>query len=154
MFFSGERWLGGNDARITLYLTHSPEEDDRHIRFPLWITYLSGLFDSESSDCDDLNPRRSPLSLATGHDYSTDQWSHRKFCAFVVSNPMNPIRNRAFEYLNTYMPVSSGGMYRNTIGGPIEARYGGGGGGELAKIAFFKDHKLCIAFENSSTPVS
>lgn len=152
VFFSGERWSGGDDHRIRLYLTHSPEEDDRHIRFPLWITYLSGLFDSESSDCDDLNPRRSPLSLATGHDHSTDQWSHRKFCAFVVSNPTNPIRNRAFECLNTFMPVSSGGMYRNTIGGPIEARYGGGGGGELAKITFFKDHKFCIAFENSSAP--
>jgi GR25 family glycosyltransferase involved in LPS biosynthesis len=160
VFFSGERWSPPTtldaDERIQLYLTHSPDEDDHHMRLPLWILYLSGLFGdgsaSISADYEGLNPRKAPLTLATHADINADAFMNRNFCAFVVSNPMNPIRNRAFEALNTYMPVSSGGAYRNTIGGPIEAYYGGGGGGELAKLAFFRRHKFCIAFENSSAP--
>jgi hypothetical protein len=122
-------------------------EDERHIRFPLWITYLK-LFGNEI-DGVKQNPMRAQLDLATVSQV-TDQRNH--FCAFVVSNPKNQIRNQAYSYLNQYRHVDSGGQFNNTIGGPIEALYGGGGGGELAKLAFYRERQFCIAFENSGAP--
>lgn len=150
VFFSGEKWkrkaVYESDNRIRLFLTHDPIEDERHIRFPLWITYLK-LFGNEI-DGVKQNPMRAPLDWAT-----VSQAADRaQFCAFVVSNPMNKIRNEAFAYLNQYRKVDSGGQFMNTIGGPIEAFYGGGGGGELAKLAFYRERQFCIAFENSSAP--
>lgn len=64
-----------------------------------------------------------------------------KFCAFVVSNDFCETRNRFFDLLSEYKQVDSGGQYRNNIGGPV-----------ADKLAFQRQYKFSICFENSSTP--
>lgn len=64
----------------------------------------------------------------------------RKFCCFVVSNGnADPIRQEAFEKLNEYKTVDSGGRFMNNIGGPVED-----------KLSFQANYKFALAFENGS----
>jgi GR25 family glycosyltransferase involved in LPS biosynthesis len=152
VFFSGERWVQEavyEKSAISLFLTHSPEEDKRHMRLPLWILFLE-LWGGEPKLR--RNPNGLPLSYAIGEDAGNDWKSRKRFCGFVVSNPMNLERNTAFELLNAYEEVDSGGAYKNNIGGPIAHIYGGGGGGDIAKHAFLRERKFCLCYENSSAP--
>ena len=159
VFFSGERVEPSElqDPSVNLFLTHSPEEDNRHIRFPLWLMYLDWFGTASPS----RNPNGLPLSLALSPPGGSGALSPlgtkgtlslRKFCSFVVSNPLCAARNEAFETLNAYKPVSSGGNYKNNIGGPLAALYGGGGGGDATKHAFLQDHTFNLCFENSVAP--
>jgi len=143
VYFSGERTRPGetSDPRISLYLTHELVEDSRHIRLPIWQLFLDWFGTAKPQ----RNPNGLPLALATSISPSTKS----QYCAFVVSNPTNTERNTAFETLNKYKPVRSGGLYKNNIGGPISALYGGGGGGDSAKHEFLKEHTFCICYENS-----
>lgn len=157
VFFSGERWERDEryeKSRIKLFLTHDINEDHRHIRLPLWILFLE-LWGGEPRL--GRNPNGLPLSLAVRREEEehgeVGGWKSRKrFCGFVVSNPMNMERNMAFELLNAYEDVDSGGAYKNNIGGPIAHMYGGGGGGDVAKHAFLKERRFCLCYENSSAP--
>ena len=65
------------------------------------------------------------------------------FCAYVMSNTKNsaPIRIEIFKRLNRYKKVSSGGRWRNNVGGPV-----------ADKLSFQSQHKFAIAFENNSHP--
>ncbi len=65
------------------------------------------------------------------------------FCAYVMSNTTNSddARVRIFDLLNEYKRVSSGGRWRNNVGGPVKD-----------KLAFQREHKFAIAFENCSYP--
>lgn len=103
---------------------HYMDFDDRYMRFPLYLIYPG--FEELKK------PKNVDESLA-----------NRKFCNFVYSNNVNadPLRNYFFEELSKYKQVDSGGRYMNNIGGPV---------GD--KIAFVKDYKFTIAFENSSSP--
>lgn len=98
---------------------------DRYIRFPLWLEYLS--------DVDRMQEK---------HILPSD-WSLAKdkpdFCSFVVTNPLNPVRNEFFEKLSAYKKVDSGGRYRNNTGGPV-----------TDKLAFDRTHKFSICFENGA----
>lgn len=81
-----------------------------------------------------LEPRPDPAAILT---------TKTGFCAYVMSNTTrsDDIRCRIFEELNRYKPVSSGGLWRNNVGGRVKN-----------KIAFQKSHKFVIAFENCSYP--
>lgn len=69
-----------------------------------------------------------------------DLESKAGFCSFVYSNGnSSPERWDMFDLLNSYKPVSSGGRYRNNIGGPVKD-----------KREFQQKHKFSIAFENCS----
>ena len=62
------------------------------------------------------------------------------FCSFVYSNCFaQSARARMFDLLSRYKLVSSGGRYKNNIGGAVKD-----------KNAFLNKHKFCIAFENAS----
>lgn len=62
------------------------------------------------------------------------------FCSFVYSNCFaQDSRTKIFEMLSSYKQVSSGGRYRNNIGGAVSD-----------KKAFQSLHKFAIAFENTS----
>jgi hypothetical protein len=134
------------DPRVSLFLTHSPIEDATHMRFPLWLMFLNWFSPQPHLQ---RNPNSLPWKWALGAERGAEE---RDFCAFVVSNPTNPVRNAAFETVNAYKPVASGGAYKNNIGGPIYHLYGGGGGGDVAKHAFLKKHRFCICYENSMAP--
>lgn len=64
------------------------------------------------------------------------------FCSYVYSNAgAAKIRTDILEKLSEYKQVSSGGRYRNNIGGPCED-----------KVKFESAHKFSIAFENTEYP--
>lgn len=65
----------------------------------------------------------------------------RGFCSFVVSSPYGETRNRFFDLLSAYKEISSGGKFRNNVGGPV-----------ADKISFLSGNKFNIAFENSAYP--
>lgn len=98
---------------------------DRYVRIP-WFPF----YDAYPS-----LPNRTPPS--------DNELLNRKFCSFVVSNAIfaDPIRAAFFRKLSTYKAVDSGGSFLNNVGGPVPD-----------KIAFCRNYKFNIAFENSSSP--
>ena len=76
------------------------------------------------------------------NDILTALSSKTEFCSFVVSNNnASPERDIIFDKLSEYKKVSSGGRYRNHVGGPVSD-----------KLEFQRKHKFAIAFENCSQP--
>ena len=147
VFFSGERVRPEDlqDEGTSLFLTHSVTEDDRHVRFPLWLLFLDW-FKTGSAR---RNPNGAPVELATRPLANTKQY----LGSMVVSNPTCSERNQAFEALQgvgvARQPLwRSGGAYKNNIGGPISSLYGGGGAGDMSKLAFLRDHTYNLCFEN------
>ena len=96
--------------------------EDRYLRVP-WFAFSPYLSDAIN------RPSEHEISLA-----------HRKFCSFVVSNMEfgDPMRKRFFEELSKYKRVDSGGRFLNNIGDAV-----------CNKLAFCKNYKFNIAFENS-----
>ena len=161
VFFSGERVRADDlqDPGTALNLTHSVVEDDRHIRFPLWLLFL----DWFRTGSPRRNPNGAPVELASRPLANTKRY----LGSLVVSNPTCLERNRAFEAVSVGVGVGvarqplavgtaalqqplwrSGGAYKNNIGGPLSSLYGGGGAGDTAKLAFLKDHTYNLCFEN------
>jgi GR25 family glycosyltransferase involved in LPS biosynthesis len=131
---------------VFLNLGFDETDEDRGVyRFPLWKQYL----DWFGADQDRLiNPKTMPLDSVVSVDTEA-LLAKKKFCAFVVSNPTNPVRNAAFQWLSQYKKVDSAGRLFNNIGEDIFTITGGGGGGELKKLEFLKDYKFCLTYENS-----
>ena len=153
IFFTGENWEVPKDDSISLYLTPYKNEDDTHIRLPLWMMFIDWY--SESNDLTSVNnsdnPNRLPIKMAmTAHSKSFN--NRKEFCAFVVSNPVSKFRNETFKSLDSYKRVSSGGDLYNNIGGRLELKYPGGGGGDIPKYNFLSNHKFSLSFENSQAP--
>ena len=147
--FSGENTppVEGPGVGLNLGFQHKDMVTKDYLRFPLWLLEV----DWFGADTDRIaNPKPIPLERCT-KVCAFELARKKKFCAFVVSNPTNPLRGLAFDWLNEYKPVDSAGCYKNTIG-PQLAAGAGGGGGELQKHEFLKDYKFCIAYENASSP--
>jgi hypothetical protein len=99
-------------------------DDPRHYRLPLYVLYF---------DLQELIKRdQDPAAVLAGKS---------RFCNFVYSNPRCLRRNRFFSKLTKYKKVDSGGRFLNNVGGPVKD-----------KIAFMRDYKFTIAFENHSEP--
>jgi hypothetical protein len=111
---------------------HYMEFGDRYLRFPLYA-YYQWYYDRLLSD-NKSSRQLSPVD---------EKLAKRKFCNFVYSNNVNsdPVRDSFFHELSKYRQVDSGGRHLNNIGGPVRD-----------KLAFIKDYKFTIAFENSSVP--
>jgi alpha(1,3/1,4) fucosyltransferase len=149
IYFTGENSSPVNEPSVKLNLGfgHSDMVSDTYLRFPLWILEIDWF------NCDKeriSNPKPIPLERCT-NVYYDELKRKKKFCAFIVSNPTNPVRNKAFEWINEYKDVDSAGRLFNTVGNVLFAGPGGGGG-ELRKLEFLKDYKFCISYENSSSP--
>ena len=103
-------------------------ETPRNYRLPLYALYADNeLLTRKRVDPDELMREK------------------RKFCAFVVSNPVGKTRNEFFRKLSRYKRVDSAGRYLNNIGGSLPAA-------KEAKWEFLRPYKFTIAFENSSYP--
>lgn len=63
------------------------------------------------------------------------------FCNMVVSNPNANFRNTFFKKLSQIKTIDSGGSYCNNIGEKVKD-----------KVAFMRNYRFSIAFENSSYP--
>jgi GR25 family glycosyltransferase involved in LPS biosynthesis len=144
--YTGENTLAVEAPGVALNLgfNHVDESDSSYIRLPLWMISIDW-FGADHSKI--KNPLPLPIdscTIATPNERS-------KFCAFIVSNPMNEIRNSAYTTLNSYKPVDSAGQVFNTVGDRLFAGLGGGGG-EMKKHEFLKDYRFCISYENNSAP--
>lgn len=145
--FTGENTTPINQPDIFLNLgfPHADFVDERYIRLPLWMLEI----DWFNCDVEKIrNPK--PLPLADCLSVNPLTSDRNRFCAFVVTNPCNPVRNNAFQWLNQYKRVDSAGRLFNNVGDEIFAGLGGGGG-ELKKHTFLKKYKFCLAYENASS---
>ena len=103
---------------------HYIDFEDRYLRLPLYVLY----------------DRHLPAALKK-HEHSDEYYLEKPgFCNYVVSNPNAAgERDRMLEEVNQYKTVDCGGRYRNNVGGPVKY-----------KIAFAKNYRFTIAFENST----
>ena len=144
--FTGENTRAVPEANLNIGFDHvNFTTRDNYIRFPLWMMSINWF----AADVERLvNPKPIPLECCT-RSYDDTLGSRKKFCAFIVSNPCNRIRNMAFQALNNYKDVDSAGQLYNNVGNELFA-LGGGGGGELKKMKFLSDYKFAITYENGS----
>lgn len=100
------------------------KEDIRNLRYPLYILYgdMASL----------LSPKK---------PFEEVREQHLHFCNMVVSNARASKRIDFFHKLSEYKKVDSGGRYLNNVGGPVPD-----------KMAFIKQYKFSIAFENKAQP--
>ena len=137
----------GDGVELNLGYAHADFVNESYIRFPLWMIEIDW-FGADSQLIQ--NPKPLPVDRCT-KVYPGEIGEKTKFCAFVVTNPCNPVRNDAFHWLSQYKKVDSAGRLFNNIGDEIFAGLGGGGG-ELKKHNFLKKYKFCLSYENSSSP--
>jgi alpha(1,3/1,4) fucosyltransferase len=139
--------IAGEKVFLNLGYQHADFMDERYIRLPLWMLEI----DWFGADMEQIrNPKPLPVDRVT-QVYPEEISEKKKFCAFVVTNPTNPIRNNAFHALSQYKRVDSAGRLFNNIGNELFSEMGGGGGGELKKLEFLKHYKFCLAYENASS---
>jgi GR25 family glycosyltransferase involved in LPS biosynthesis len=137
----------GNGVELNLGFAHAEFVNESYIRLPLWMIEI----DWFGADIERINnPKPLPIDRCT-KVYPGEIGEKTKFCAFVVTNPCNPVRNNAFHWLSQYKKVDSAGRLFNNVGDEIFAGLGGGGG-ELKKHTFLRKYKFCLAYENSSSP--
>ncbi len=99
---------------------------DRYLRLPLYVLY--------KKECEQALKKHELPS-----DYDP---AGKKFCNYVISNALSDTaRDEMIAALNSYRPVDSGGKYKNNVGGPV-----------ADKIAFEKNYKFTMCFENTSAP--
>ena len=145
--YTGEnsKILMADGIKLNIGYQHTDFKDQEYLRIPLWMLEIDWF------GCDKqriVNPKPLPIDRCT--QVYKDEMDRKKFCAFVVSNPCNPVRNNSFLWLSNYKRVDAAGRLFNNVGDAIFAGRGGGGG-ELKKFEFLKDYKFCLAYENSSS---
>lgn len=145
--YTGENTKMLHEASVKLNIgyQHADFKDQEYLRIPLWMLEIDWF------GCDKgliVNPKPLPIDRCT-KVFPDELTTKAKFCAFVVTNPCNPIRNNSFHWLNKYKKVDSAGRLFNNVGDEIFAGRGGGGG-ELKKFEFLKKYKFCLTYENSS----
>lgn len=124
IFYTGEN-VPPDWSRCDWAFTFEHTPHPRHFRLPHWPFYVD------------------PVALVkpADHDPARTLARKKKFCAFVVSNPLCRTRNDFFRRLSRYKPVDSGGKVLNTLGRRV---------GD--KLEFLGGYKFTIAFENESHP--
>jgi GR25 family glycosyltransferase involved in LPS biosynthesis len=135
-----------DDIHLNIGFKHLDMNDGRYLRLPLWMLEINWFRADAARIC---NPK--PISIDACCKGFTELESRNKFCAFVVTNPRQPMRNAAFQWLSQYKSVDSAGRLFNNIGPSIFAGLGGGGG-ELVKVEFYKQYRFVLAYENDSSP--
>ena len=119
-------------------MTFDHVNSSRHYRLPLYVIDMWGaVTEGWTDDYYQL--------VGLKRDYERD-YENRDFCSFVVSNPNQEMRNKAFHFINEYRPVNSGGPHLNNIGGvlPRDKLH--------HKLSFLDNHRFNICFENGSHP--
>lgn len=107
-------------------ITFDHLQDERHYRLPLYALYLERFGGIEPV------LRQAPRGF--------EDWERRKkFCSIVVSNPNSQKRIKFYRQLSGFRHVDSGGKVLNNIGGPVSD-----------KLAFLREFRFTIAFENST----
>jgi hypothetical protein len=129
VFVSGEnRRPNFRDADFCIGFDHVV--DDRYLRYPLWAWHDTA----------------SELLHPYGENITEKQTD---FCAFVVSNPRNPIRNAMFEELSRHRHVHSAGRLFNNDSMEGESLPGRQ---SAPTTSYLQRFQFTIAMENSAFP--
>ena len=144
--YTGENSEPVIDPSVKLNIGFKYIDSPSYFRLPLWMLEINWF----GVDANKLAEIKNPLPISLESCTTVSPSKRPKFCAFIVSNPKNTIRNEAFHRLMSYKPVDSAGRLYNNIGDKIFAGLGGGGG-ELKKHEFLKDYKFCLCYENESS---
>ena len=137
IFYTGENvrppW-----SECQFAMTFDHENSARHYRLPLYVIDMWGaVTEGWTKDYYEL------VSLT--RDYES-QYDNRQFCSFVVSNPNQQMRNKAFHFINEYKTVSSAGPHLNNVGSVLPRD-------KLSyKLMFLNQYRFNICFENGSYP--
>jgi hypothetical protein len=110
---------------------------DRYFRMPYYM------LDTNFGDTikDDRAPCREFEKMSNLCALGKDKALNRKFCCFLSSSGWaDPVRYEFFSKMSEYKRIDSGGTSLNNMGG----------GRIPNKMAFLKDYKFTMAFENSS----
>lgn len=137
VFYTGEnvraRW---NECQFAMTFDH--ENSGRHYRLPLYVIDMWGAVTENWTD-----DYYQLVGLEYDYEY---QYDVRGFCSFVVSNPNQEMRNRAFHFISEYKQVMSGGPHLNNIDYVLprdKLEY---------KLKFLDSYRFNICFENGSYP--
>jgi GR25 family glycosyltransferase involved in LPS biosynthesis len=144
--YSGENTEPVLDPSVKLNIGFKHINSPSYFRLPLWMLEINWF----NLDASSLAKIKNPLPISLESCTTVNPSKRSKFCAFIVSNPKNIIRNEAFHKLTSYKPVDSAGRLYNNMGDTIFAGLGGGGG-ELKKHEFLNDYKFCLCYENESS---
>ena len=144
--YTGENSEPVIDTSVILNIGFKHTDNPSYFRLPLWMLEINWF----GADMNELAMIKNPLPISLEACTNANPSKRSKFCAFIVSNPKNTIRNEAFHTLAQYKPVDSAGKLFNNVGNTIFAGLGGGGG-ELKKHEFLKDYKFCLCYENESS---
>ena len=106
---------------------------DRYMRYPIYAWGWGGHGDSILHALNAQTPETAAQRAARAH-----------FCAFIYSNKRAKLRRWLFRALSLYRRVDAPGRVQNNCP-PI-------GPAGQAKIAFLRERKFTISFENSSAP--
>ena len=68
----------------------------------------------------------------------------QRFCCFIVSNGKSMVRNKIFEFLNSYKKVESFGNFNNNMGTVLQFDYW-----TEEFRSFIKQYKFVLCFENT-----
>ena len=129
VFYTAER-LSADYTGCDFALTFDYSNDKRHFRFPLY-----GIYIDQAGSIEQLQKQKT-------REEALMIWkSKTKFCCLVVSNGGSRKRIDFFHELSTHKTVDSGGGILNNVGGQVKD-----------KMAFIKDYRFVIAYENQSYP--
>lgn len=124
IFYTGENIIPDFNLYDYAMGFHYIDFEDRYLRIPHYALYDQCI----------------PLALNKHTHEDSYYLAKKKFCNYVISNPYAaPQRDMIIEALSKYKELASGGKYRNNVGGPVPD-----------KVAFSKDYRFTIAFENSA----
>ena len=99
-----------------------------HLRLPLYLLTIED------------NKAHNVLETIKTKEELVQIWNNKtKFCCMVVSNARAKKRLDFFKKLSQFKTVDSGGKVLNNVGGRVKD-----------KIAFIKDYKFVISFENET----
>ena len=127
IFYTGEN-LRPDFTACDFAFTFDFLANKKHFRLPLYSIYI---------DHHNMLPQ---LERKKTGEEATKIWKEKtKFCCMVVSNPNCAKRIEFFKHLSIHKSVDSGGSVLNNVGGRVDD-----------KIAFIKDYKFVISFENSN----
>lgn len=125
IYITGENMLPDFDQCDLAFSPLEDIHDQRCVRLPYYAQVLPTMG-----------------SLVRGPEWQSQSHVHRpKFCSFIASNPRGSLRNAFFKKLNRLKHVDSAGRHFNNYGSPV-----------VDKLAFLKDYRFNLAFENSQSP--
>lgn len=109
-----------------------------HYRLPLYVIDMWGAVSEGWTD-----DYYQLIGFERDYEFEYDT---RGFCSFVVSNPNQQMRNKAFQYIDDYKRVSSAGPHLNNTGYILPRN------ALSHKLMFLDRNRFNICFENGSYP--